>query len=109
MASPFVSEVGDKTFQKEVLESSTPVLVDFWATWCGPCVALAPVVEELAKSYQGKVKVVKFNVENDTDTPQKYGITSIPTLLIFKGGAVVQSVLGKQSKAKIEETLQRVI
>lgn len=109
MASQFVTEVGDASFQKDVLESSTPVLVDFWATWCAPCLALAPVVEELAKSYQGKLKVVKFNVENDTATPQRYGITSIPTLLFFKGGQVVQSVIGNQGKAKLEQAIQKVV
>jgi thioredoxin 1 len=109
MASQFVSEVGDQSFQSEVLESSTPVLVDFWATWCTPCVALAPVVEELAQSYQGKLKVVKFNVENDIATPQRYGITAIPTLLFFKGGSVVQTIVGGQSKAKLEAAVQKVL
>ncbi len=109
MASQFVTEVGDASFQKDVLEASTPVLVDFWATWCAPCVALAPVVEEFAKSYQGKLKVVKFNVENDTATPQRYGITSIPTLLFFKGGKVVQSFVGNQGKAKLEQAIQKVV
>ena len=108
MASQFVIEVGDASFQKEVLQSDTPVLVDFWATWCGPCKAIAPVVEQLAQTYQGKLKVVKFNIENDTATPQKYGITSIPTLLLFKGGAVAQMVVGN-SKAKLEEAVKRVI
>lgn len=109
MASQFVSESGDATFQKDVLESGTPVLVDFWATWCAPCLALAPVVEDLAKTYQGKLKVVKFNIENDTATPQRYGITSIPTLLFFKGGKVVQSVIGNQSKAKLDQVVQKVL
>lgn len=109
MASQFVSESGDATFQKDVLESGTPVLVDFWATWCAPCLALAPVVEDLAKTYQGKLKVVKFNIENDTATPQRYGITSIPTLLFFKGGKVVQSVIGNQSKAKLDQIVQKVL
>jgi thioredoxin 1 len=109
MASQFVSESGDASFQKDVLESGTPVLVDFWATWCAPCLALAPVVEDLAKTYQGKLKVVKFNIENDTATPQRYGITSIPTLLFFKGGKVVQSVIGNQSKAKLDQIVQKVL
>jgi thioredoxin 1 len=109
MASQFVSESGDASFQKDVLESGTPVLVDFWATWCAPCLALAPVVEDLAKTYQGKLKVVKFNIENDTTTPQRYGITSIPTLLFFKGGKVVQSVIGNQSKAKLDQIVQKVL
>ncbi len=109
MASQFVSEVGDQSFQSEVLESSTPVLVDFWATWCAPCVALAPVVEQLAESYQGKLKVVKFNIEDDIATPQRYGITAIPTLLFFKGGSVVHTVVGGQSRAKLEEAVKKVI
>ncbi len=108
MASQLVTEVGDATFQKEVLQADKPVLVDFWATWCGPCKALSPVVEQLAQTYAGKLKVVKFNIENDTATPQKYGITAIPTLLIFRNGAVDKVVVGN-SKAKLEEAVKQAI
>ena len=109
MASEFVHDVGDASFQKEVLESKEPVLVDFWATWCGPCKAIGPLVEEMARSYKGKLKVVKFNVENDQGTPQRYGITSIPTLLFFKGGEVVHTVLGAVPRPKLEEAIKRVV
>ncbi len=109
MGSALVTDVGDASFQKEVLDSSQAVLVDFWATWCGPCKAIAPMVEEMANSYKGKLKVVKFNVQDDTATPQRYGITSIPTILFFKGGSVVHTVAGTPSKAKLEEAIRRVI
>lgn len=104
-----LTEVLDENFQHEVLSAPGPVLVDFWATWCGPCKALNPVLEEVAKSYAGKLKVVKFNIENGTDTPQRYGITSIPRLLFFQAGNVVHTVAGAPSKAKLEEAIQRVL
>lgn len=109
MASEFVSEVGDAGFKKEVLEADRPVLVDFWASWCGPCKAIGPMIDELAKSYQGKLKVVKFNVENDQSVPQSYGITSIPTLLFFKGGQVAQVLVGAPAKAKLVEAIEKVL
>ncbi len=86
MASDAILEVTDANFDQEVLNSEQPVLIDFWATWCGPCRALAPVVDEIAKSYQGKVKVAKMDVDRNTATPQRYGVRGIPTLLVFKGG-----------------------
>ncbi len=82
-------EITDANFQKEVIESTVPVLVDFWAVWCGPCKMIAPVVEEIASEYQGKLKVGKFDVDNNPEMPMKFGIRSIPTLMIFKGGKVV--------------------
>jgi len=109
MASEFVIEVGDAGFQKEVLEADMPVLVDFWATWCGPCKAIGPTIDEMAKTYQGKLKVVKFNVENDQAVPQKYGITSIPTLLFFKAGNVAQVIVGAPAKAKLIEAIEKVV
>src|SRR5215212_240127 len=84
--SDFVSEVDDKNFEEVVLKSTTPVLVDFWAEWCGPCIALGPTVEAIAKDYQGKATVVKLNVDNSNQTAQRYGIRGIPTLVLFKGG-----------------------
>ncbi len=102
--------VTDDTFQKEVLESPIPVLVDFWAIWCGPCRLIAPVVEELAKEYDGKMKFAKLDVDVNQKTAMEYGIRSIPTLLIFKNGKVVSSVIGAVPKPnlinKIEEALK---
>jgi thioredoxin 1 len=109
MGSELVSDVGDATFQKEVLEASQAVLVDFWATWCGPCKAMNPVLQEMAKTYQGKLKIVKVNIENDQQTPQRYGVTALPTLLFFKGGTVAHSIVGAPSKSKLDEAIKRVI
>jgi thioredoxin 1 len=93
-----VVEVTDATFEAEVLKSSLPVLVDFWATWCGPCRLVAPIVEEIAKHYDGKLKVCKLNTEDSPKTPISYGITAIPTLIIFKNGKPVQRLIGARSK-----------
>ena len=109
MASEFVSEVGDGNFQKEVVDSATPVFVDFWAVWCGPCRAIAPAFEELAKSYSGKVKFVKLNVDDAQETAQKFGIRSIPTLLMFKGGKVVEQVVGAVPKNKLEDAVKKAL
>jgi len=92
-----------------VLKSDQPVLVDFWATWCAPCRAIAPAVEELATQYKGKVKVAKVNIDDNQNTPQQYGIRSIPTLLVFKGGKVVEQIVGAVPKSKLEAALQKVI
>ena len=104
-----VLTIGDKDFEKEVLKSDQPVLVDFWATWCAPCRAIAPAIEELATQYKGKVKVAKVNIDDNQDTPQQYGIRSIPTLLVFKGGKVVEQIVGAVPKAKIEAAIQKVV
>jgi thioredoxin 1 len=104
-----VTSIGDGDFQKEVLESSQPVLVDFWATWCGPCRAIAPVVEELASQYKGKIKFSKMDIDEHQATPQQFGIRSIPTLLLFKDGKVVQQIVGAVPKAKLEEALRKVV
>jgi thioredoxin 1 len=109
MAGADVLNVGDGDFEKEVLKSDQPVLVDFWATWCAPCRAIAPAVEELASQYKGKVKVAKVNIDDNQDTPQAYGIRSIPTLLVFKGGKVVEQIVGAVPKSKIEAALQKVV
>src|SRR5437773_8931453 len=94
MAGNGILEVTDANFEQDVLKSDQPVLVDFWATWCGPCRAIGPMVEELATEYKGKLKVGKMNVDDHQNIPQQYGIRSIPTLLIFKGGRVVDTIVG---------------
>jgi thioredoxin 1 len=109
MAGMEVMNVGDAEFKKEVLESSTPVLVDFWATWCAPCRAIAPALEELASQYKGKVKVAKINVDDNQDVPQQYGIRSLPTLLMFKGGKVVEQIVGAVPKNKLEDAFKKVV
>ncbi len=109
MASKDVSEFTDANFQAEVLGSSEPVLVDFWATWCGPCRAIAPVVEELAAQYKGKVKFGKLDIDAHQDVPQKYGIMSIPTLILFKDGKPVQQIVGAVPKSKLEAAIKSSI
>jgi thioredoxin 1 len=94
-------ELTDDNFQKEVLESSTPVLVDFWAVWCGPCRAIAPLVEEIARDYEGKLKVGKMDVDAHQDVPIRFGIRSIPTLMVFKDGKVVEQIIGGIPKQQL--------
>jgi thioredoxin 1 len=110
MAGNGIVEVTDANFDADVLKSDTPVLVDFWATWCGPCRAIAPIVEELAKDYQGKVKVGKMDVDSNSATPMRYRITGIPTLLVFKGGQVVEQLVGgNRSKDSIAQVLDKYL
>ena len=109
MASADVTNIGDGDFKQQVLDSQQPVLVDFWATWCAPCRAIAPAIEDLASKYQGQVKFTKLNIDDNQDTPQQYGIRSIPTLLIFKGGKVVEQIVGAVPKARIEAALQKAL
>ena len=98
----------DQTFDQEVLKSDTPVLVDFWAGWCVPCKAIAPVVDALATKYKGKLKVAKLDVDQHQMVPQQFGIRSIPTLLLFKGGRVVDTVIGSD-KSKLEESVRKLV
>jgi thioredoxin 1 len=104
-----VIQVTDDSFDAEVLKSETPVLVDFWASWCGPCRAIAPVVEELSEQYAGKIKVAKLNVDESPKTPGQYGIRAIPTLIMFKGGQVADQITGAVSKSHIEQALQKLL
>ena len=101
--------VSDKEWDVEVLSSDTPVLVDFWAPWCGPCKMVAPVVEELAEEYDGKVKFVKLNTDDNIETASKYGIRSIPTLMVFKGGEAVEQVVGFRPKSELKKSLDKAL
>jgi len=104
-----VHEVSDGTFETEVLASSTPVLIDFWAPWCAPCRAIAPVVEELAGEYAGKLKVVKMNVDDNPQTPSRYGVRGIPNLLLFKGGEVKEQIVGAVAKKRLVDAITQIV
>jgi thioredoxin 1 len=101
--------ITDDNFSTEVLNSDKPVLIDFWAVWCGPCKMIAPIVEELANEYEGKLKVGKLDVDNNQQSAIKYGVRSIPTLLIFKGGKVVDTIIGAVPKVHIKQKLETAI
>jgi len=103
------ADVTDATFDAEVLKSDRPVLVDFWAPWCGPCRMVAPLVEELADEYDGKVKFLKLNTDESVNTAAKYGIRSIPTLLMFKGGEAVDQVIGFRPKGDLKRVLDKAL
>src|SRR5688500_17666217 len=107
MANPDVVELSDDNFDSEILKSDTPALVDFWAVWCGPCKQISPTVEALAGEYKGRLKVGKMNIDQHQIVPQKYGIRSIPTLLVFKGGQVVGQVVGAVPRAKLEDEIKK--
>jgi thioredoxin 1 len=109
MAGLGVLEVSDATFDQEVLKSEQPVLVDFWAVWCGPCKAIAPIVEGVAATFAGKLKVAKVNVDENSATPSRYGIRGIPALLFFKGGKVADQVVGFAPQNQIEEKIKRLL
>jgi thioredoxin 1 len=104
-----VQQVSDESFDKEVLQADLPVLIDFWAPWCGPCKAIAPVVAELAKEYDGKLKVVKMNVDDNPQTPSKYGVRGIPNLILFKGGQVRDQIVGAVPKAQLVKAVSQVV
>ncbi len=109
MASESVNEIMDSVFDAEVLESEIPVLVDFWAPWCGPCKALTPVIEEISEAYKGKVKVSKINVDENPETTMKFRIRSIPTLIAFKDGEVSDQIVGAVAKSEIEKILDKTL
>ncbi|MCP3985747.1 MAG: thioredoxin [bacterium] len=104
-----IIDITDATFDQEVLQSDTPIILDFWAEWCAPCRAIAPIVKELAGTYDGKVKVVKMNIDDNPATPGKYGVRSIPTVLAFKDGAVVEQITGARPKSAFEEMAQKLV
>jgi thioredoxin 1 len=102
-----VKELSDQEFQSEVLQSTEPVLIDFWAPWCGPCRMIAPIVEELASENVGALKVAKINIDNSPNTAASYGVSSIPTLMIFKNGEVVDRFVGVQPKKRLQEAIEQ--
>lgn len=101
MASDLIKHVSDASFQADVLDASSPVLVDFWAEWCGPCKMIAPILDEVAGTYQGKIQVAKVNVDDNRDVPAKFGIRGIPTLIMFKDGQIAATKVGALTKAQL--------
>jgi thioredoxin 1 len=104
-----VQEVSDASFDSDVLKSDLPVLIDFWAPWCGPCRAIAPLVEELATEYGGRLKVMKMNVDDNPQTPSKYGVRGIPNLIVFQGGQVKDQIVGAVPKAALVKAISQVV
>lgn len=109
MASENVNTFTDANFDREVLQSSIPVLVDFWATWCAPCKAIAPLIDTVADEYAGKIKVGKVNVDENQATPGKYGVRGIPTIILFKDGAVLEQVVGAVPKSQIDALIAKAL
>ena len=105
--SEHVQEISDASFENDVVKSETPVFVDFWAPWCGPCRAVAPIVEELASQYQGKLKVAKMNVDDSPEVAQKFMVTSIPTFILFKNGQAADRTMGAMPKGQFQQFIER--
>ncbi|GLR26893.1 MULTISPECIES: thioredoxin TrxA [Limnobacter] len=101
MSSDLIKHVSDASFESDVVKSDSPVLVDYWAEWCGPCKMIAPILDELSGEYKGKLQIAKMNVDENSETPSKYGIRGIPTLMLFKNGAVVATKVGALSKSQL--------
>jgi thioredoxin 1 len=101
--------VNDKNFASEVLNSDLPVLVEFWATWCGPCRSISPIVEELAKEFSGRVKVTKLNVDESYTTPTQYGVRGIPTLILFKGGKILDQIIGSVPRTRLKALIEKAL
>lgn len=104
-----VLNVTDETFDEEIINSDIPVMVDFWAEWCGPCKMVSPVVEELAQEYKGRIKIASMDVDGNRQTPGRLGIRNIPTLILFKGGEVAQTIIGAYPKSYIDEELKKLL
>ncbi len=104
-----ITNVTDSTFDTMVLKSDVPALVDFWASWCAPCRAIAPIVDEMANEYSGRLRVTKMNVDDNPATPGRYGVRGIPTLILFKGGKVVDQLVGAVPKSQIKELIEKAL
>ena len=104
-----IIQVGDDNFEAEVIRSDLPVLIDFWAPWCGPCKSIAPVIEELAGEYEGRLKVTKLNVDDNPMTPSRYGVRGIPNLIILKGGTVKEQIVGVVPKGRLVDAINRIL
>lgn len=107
MASELIKHISDDSFEQDVLQSSAPVLIDYWAEWCGPCKMIAPILDEVAGSYQGKLQVAKMNVDENREIPGKFGIRGIPTLMIFKNGQLAATKVGALSKSQLTEFIDQ--